>query len=65
MSDENIAVKITASTSLYKLLRDKEIKEVFKSELAQVLEAYLGLMESIDNEELISGLEEVVIIFDD
>lgn len=63
--DENMAIKITSSTSLYKNLRNETMKEAFKSELSSILEAYLGLMDTIDNEELISGLEEVVSIYDD
>lgn len=65
MHDHHLPVKITASSSLYRILRNKELKESFKSELASILEAYLGLMDSIDNDELISGLEEIVSIYDD
>jgi len=65
MHDAHLPIKITASNSLYRILRNKDLKESFKSELAQILEAYLGLMDSIDNDELISGLEEIVSIYDD
>lgn len=65
MHDEHLPIKITASSSLYRILRNKELKESFKSELASILEAYLALMDSIDNDELISGLEEIVSIYDD
>jgi hypothetical protein len=65
MSDHNLPVKITSSSSLYRMLRNKDLKESFKSELARILEAYISLMDSIDNDELISGLEEIVSIYDD
>ena len=65
MSHENMAIKITASTSLYKILRNKAMKEAFKSELPQILEAYINLMDGTDNEELIQGLGEVINIYDD
>jgi len=65
MHDDHLPIKITASSSLYRVLRNKELKESFKSELASILEAYLSLMDSIDNDELISGLEEIVGIYDD
>lgn len=65
MHDAHLPIKITASSSLYRVLRNKELKESFKSELARILEAYLALMDSIDNDELIQGLEEIVNIYDD
>lgn len=65
MSDQNLPIKITSSGSLYRMLRNQDLKESFKSELARILEAYLSLMDSIDNDELISGLEEIVSIYDD
>ena len=65
MSHENMAIRIGASTSLYKNLSNQEMKEAFKSELPQILEAYITTMEVTDNEELISGLEEVIGIYED
>lgn len=65
MYDENLPIKITSSSSLYRILRNKDLKESFKSELARILEAYLSMMDSIDNDELISGLEEIVRIYED
>jgi importin-7 len=65
MYDDNLPIKITSSSSLYRILRNKELKESFKSELARILEAYLSMMDSIDNDELISGLEEIVRIYED
>lgn len=65
MHNEHLPIKITASSSLYRILRNKEMKESFKSELPRILEAYLSLMDSIDNDDLISGLEEIVNIYDD
>ena len=65
MYDHHLPVKITASHSLYRMLRNKDLKENFKTELAHILEAYLALMETVDNDDLISGLEEIVSIYDD
>ena len=65
MHEHSLPIKITASQSLYRMLRNKDLKEHFKSELARILEAYLALMDSIDNDDLISGLEEIVSIYED
>lgn len=65
MSDDHLPIKIVASSSLYRLLRNQDLRESFKSELARILEAYLSLIDDIDNEELISGLEEIVNIYND
>ena len=60
-----LTIKITASSSLYKVLRNKDLKECFKPELPRILEAYLHLIDKVDNDELISGLEEIVNIYED
>lgn len=65
MHDDNLPIKISASSSLYRTLKNKELKEAFKPELAKILEAYLSLLDSVDSEELFSGLEEIVGIYDD
>lgn len=65
MHDDNLPIKITASSSLYKTLKNEDLKEAFKPELPRILEAYLSLLDSVDSEELFSGLEEIVTIYDD
>lgn len=65
MHEHHLPIKITSSQSLYRMLRNKDLKENFKSELSRILEAYLTLMDSVDNDDLISGLEEIVSIYDD
>ena len=46
-----------AATSLHKLFDIKGVIEFLKPALKNLLEVYLKLMNEIENEELVSGLE--------
>ena len=60
-----LPVRLTAATSIHKLLNNETAAELLKPALKTVLEAYLKLMTEIESEELVSALEEIVSHFKD
>ena len=63
--DECLPVKVFAGTSLHKLGKLKEAKEILEPGVNEIIGAYLQVMQEIDQDELVNALEEVVNIFDD
>ena len=55
--DKDLPVWVMAATSLHKLFDIKGVIEFLKPALKNLLEVYLKLMNEIENEELVSGLE--------
>lgn len=65
LEDHDIPVKVTAANTLYKLLKKPVLKPHFEPQLSKILTTYIQMMNDVDNEELISSLEEIVSIFSD
>lgn len=65
LHDTELPVRLTAATSIHKLLHNDVAAEMLKPALKLVLEAYLKLMTEIESEELVSALEEIVSHFKD
>ena len=63
--DEWLPVKVFAGTSLHKLSKIKEAKEILEPGISNIIEAYLKIMQEIDQDELVNALEEIVNIFED
>jgi importin-7 len=61
--DHEIPVKVTAASTLYKLLKKPVLKEVFEPQLGKILQTYLELMNEVESEDLVCALEEIVAIF--
>jgi hypothetical protein len=58
-------VRLTAATSIHKLLHNDQCAESLKTSLKDILQIYLKMMTEIDSEELVAALEEVVSHFKD
>jgi hypothetical protein len=58
-------VRLTAATSIHKLLHNEECAQSLKPALKDILQIYLKMMTEIDSEELVAALEEVVSHFKD
>ena len=65
MFDTELPVRLTAATSLHKLMHNEECTTLLKPELKNILEIYLKMMTEIDSEELVAALEEIVSHFKD
>jgi hypothetical protein len=63
--DAELPVRLTAATSIQKLLHNDTAAEVLKPALKNILEAYLKLMTEIESEELMNALEEIVGFYKD
>jgi hypothetical protein len=63
--DHDLPVRLTAATSIHKLLINDEASQFLKPALKNILEQYLKIMTEIDSEELVSALEEIVKHFKD
>mmetsp|Transcript_42364 Transcript_42364/g.55849 ORF Transcript_42364/g.55849 Transcript_42364/m.55849 type:complete len:774 (-) Transcript_42364:479-2800(-) len=57
---DSLPIKYDAALALSKMLRNDTASEFLKPALKNLLEVYLKIMESIDSEELIGALEEIV-----
>ena len=62
---EQLPLWVTAATSLYKLLAIPEVKLRLKEGLVKIIESYLNVMKEIDQDELITALEQVIDIYDE
>jgi uncharacterized protein YjgD (DUF1641 family) len=60
LHDQDLPVRLTAATSIHKLLYNDIAIEFLKPALKNILEIYLKIMQEIDSEELVSALEEIV-----
>ena len=58
--DSDLPVKFQAAISLPKILRWAAAKDLITPELPRLLEIYLNLIEDIDSEDLIIGLEGII-----
>lgn len=63
--DTELPVKLTAATSIHKLLHNEQASNFLKPALKQILETYLQMMTEIESEELVSALEEIVSLYKD
>ncbi len=63
--DTELPVKLTAATSIHKLLHNQSAQNFLKPALKQILEVYLQIMSEIESEELVSALEEIVSLYKD
>ena len=61
--DVELPVRLTAATSIHKLLHLEGAAALLKPYLASLLEVYLKLMTEIESEELVSALEELVAFY--
>ena len=64
-SDPDLPVRLTAATSVNKLLHKDIAAELLKPHLRGILEAYLKLMQEIESEDLVNALEEIVSLYKD
>ena len=65
LQTEDLPIRVVAATSLYKLLRVKEVRDRLESGLSNIVESYLAVMKEIDQDELITALERVIDVYDD
>ena len=65
LSDQEIVVKITASSALYRLMKKPQLKNELSPNLGTILNTYFSLMNEIDSEDLVFALKEIVTIFKD
>ena len=63
LSDHEIAVKVTAASALYRLIKKPQLKNELESNLGLILCSYFSLMKEIDSEDLVFALKEIVTIF--
>ncbi|CDW76775.1 UNKNOWN [Stylonychia lemnae] len=63
--DPELPVRLTAATSLHKLMHNDECTALLKPALKDILQIYLKMMSEIDSEELVAALEEIVSHFKD
>jgi len=47
------------------LSKIKEAREILEPGIDKIIEAYLKIMQEIDQDELVNGLEEIINLFDD
>lgn len=64
-SDPDLPVRLTAATSVSRLLQNDTACNLLKPHLRQILETYLKLMSEIESEELVSALEQIVTLYKD
>ena len=60
IEDEDLPVRIASCCNLVYYLRKPEVKAALIEQLPFMLEKFLGLMDEMDHEELVSSLEELV-----
>jgi HEAT repeat protein len=60
LQDPELPVRLTAATSIHKLLHNNSALNFLKPALKDILEIYLKLMNEIDSEDLVDALEEIV-----
>ena len=65
LEDQEIVVKVSAASTLHRLIKKKLLKKELESQLDVILHAYLTMMNEIDSEDLVTALEEIVTIFKD
>lgn len=63
--DTELPVRLTAATSIHKLLHNDQACAFLKPALSNILQQYLKIMSEIDSEELVGALEEIVKHFKD
>lgn len=63
--DECLPVRVLAGTTLHKLSKIKEAKAILEPGISDIIEAYLKIMQEIDQDELVNALEEIVNLFED
>ncbi len=65
LHDSELPVRLTAATSIQKLLHNQLASDLLKPFLKNILEIYLKLMTEIESEELVGALEEIVANYKD
>jgi len=65
LCENEFPVKVNAGIALSRLLIQAEAAEALKPVLANVLQVYLSLIDQMDNDDLVSGLEHVIARFAD
>jgi importin-7 len=65
MGDEHLPVRAEAGIALQHFMKNESVKDYLKPNIAFILEQYLHLMEEIENDHLISALEEIIRLFGD
>ena len=61
---KSLPVKFMAAATIYKLLKNNEVAQGFlHPALNQLLEVYLNLMNDIESDELVTGLERIVAFY--
>lgn len=65
LKDNELPVRVKAAVSLTSLLDHKEAEDMLRPHLQTILECYLKLMDSIDNEGVVAALEAVVSVYHD
>lgn len=65
LDDEDLPVRVAAATNFYKFIRIESIQTAFEPHIGTILKHYLKLMSEIEQEELVSALEDIVCTYDD
>lgn len=65
LKDAELPVRVKAAVSLCCLLDHKEAEDMLRPHLQTILECYLKLMDSIDNEGVVAALEVIVSTYHD
>lgn len=65
LEDPEMAVRVTAAITLFRMVKKPELKENFRAILGKLFEVYLQIISDIDSEELVSALEQLVSTFSD
>jgi len=60
LQDPDLPIRLTAATSIHKLLHNEIALNFMKPALNSILQIFLKLMGEIDSEELVEALEEIV-----
>ena len=63
LEDSEIVVKVSAASTLHRMIKKKQLKKEFESQLDVILHSYLTMMNEIESEDLVTALEEIVTIF--
>ena len=63
MSDEELPVRVMAANTLHKFLEVKEVPDWLKPELSNLLKLYLKIINELELEELVAGLEVYIYIY--
>lgn len=58
-------MRLTAATSLAKLLENKIAQDFLRPALQSIFEVYLKTIEEVDSEELVQSLSDFMLIFQD